>query len=144
VFIVDYKQRVFMDCYDIVYIKGNPSSGTPLQHKQINTSIIELIKHHHYITIESEHKNLSSFIVPKARVYIGFSRGSRYLKKLDNLSLKISIGGVRSTKVHLFKNFNDDILLGDMTKDSLDAHFIIHNDDKIKIRSLIDKFLHTL
>ena len=90
-FIVYYKQRVFMDSYEIVYFKGNPNSGTAEQHHKINSSIIELIKQYNYLVVESEHKNLAQVIIPKAKVYIGFSRGSRYLKKLDNKTLKISL-----------------------------------------------------
>jgi len=130
--------------YDIIYFKGNPNSGTKEQHQKINTSIIELIKQHNYLILESEHKNLSQVIIPKAKVYIGFSRGSRYLKKLDNSTLKISIGGVRSSQVHLFKNSGDNILIGDVSEDSLEAHFIIEDKDKIKIKSLIDNFLISL
>jgi hypothetical protein len=133
-----------MDYHDIVYIKGNPSSGTPLQHSKINNTIIDLIKQHNYVVIDSEHKNLSSFVIPEAIVYIGFSRGSRYLKKIDNNTLKISIGGVKSSKVHLFKNNEDHILLGNMGEASMNAHFIISNEDKITIKLLIDKFLIAL
>jgi len=133
-----------MASYDIIYFKGNPNSGTKEQHQKINTSIIELIKQHNYLILESEHKNLSQVIIPKAKVYIGFSRGSRYLKKLDNSTLKISIGGVRSSQVHLFKNSGDNILIGDVSEDSLEAHFIIEDKDKIKIKSLIDNFLISL
>jgi hypothetical protein len=133
-----------MNCYDVVYIQGNPNSGTPLQHHKINNSIIELIKQYKYIVIDSEHKNLSNVVIPQAKVYIGFSRGSRYLKKLDNTTLKISIGGVKGSKVHLFKNIKDNILLGDMTEDSMNAHFIISEQDKIKIKSLVNDFLITL
>jgi hypothetical protein len=130
-----------MDCHDIVYIKGNPSSGTVKQHTEINASIVDLIKEYDYIIIDSEHKNLSQVLIPKAKVYIGFSRGSRYLKKLDNSTLKISIGGVRGSQVHLFKNNGDNILLGDVSESSMHAHFIINEDDKIKIKFLIDNFL---
>jgi len=133
-----------MDSYEIIYFKGNPSSGTEQQHQQINTSIIELINKHNYLVLDSEHKNLSQVNIPKAKVYIGFSRGSRYLKKLDNTTLKISIGGVRSSQVHLFKNSGDNILLGDVSPNSLEAHFIIEDKDKIKIKSLIDNFLISL
>ena len=129
-----------MEDYQVIYFKGNPSSGTPQQHHEINTSIVELIKNYDYLVIDSENKNLSQ-ITPKAKVYIGFSRGSRYLKKLDNKTLKISIGGVKSSKVHLFKNSKDDILLGDISNSSLKAHFIIEDSHKIKIKSLIDDFL---
>jgi hypothetical protein len=130
-----------MSCYDIVYIKGNSSSGTPQQHDAINATIINLIKVYNYIIIDSEHKNLSQVVIPDAKIYIGFSRGSRYLKKLENSALKISIGGVRGSQIHLFKNNGDDILLGDISESSMKAHFIINEDDKIKIKSLIDNFL---
>jgi len=133
--------RFNMQQYDIIYFKGNPNSGTKEQHHQINTSIIEFIKEYNYLVLESEHKNLAQKIIPKAKVYIGFSRGSRYLKKLDNNSLKISIGGVMSSKVHLFKNPNDHILLGDVSDASLNAHFIIQEVDKLKIKALIKNFL---
>lgn len=130
-----------MPIYDIVYIKGNPSSGTPLLHEKINHSIIELIEEYKYITIDSEHKNLSNIQIPKAKIYIGFSRGSRYLKKLDSSSLKISIGGISGSKIHIFKNCKDNILLGDISISSMQAHFVISNEDKIKIKVLIDNFL---
>lgn len=129
-----------MTSYDIIYIKGNPSSGTLLQHEQMNSSIFELIKDYSYKVIDSEDKNLSCKI-PQAKVYIGFSRGSRYLKKLSNSFLKISIGGISGSKIHLFKNIDDDILLGDLSLPSLKAHFIISNEDKSKAKELIDSFL---
>lgn len=132
-----------MSHLDIVYIKGNPASGTALQHKQVDSSIYELIKAYKYETIDSEAKNLSNKVIPKAKVYIGFSRGSRYLKKLDNSSLKISIGGISGSKIHLFKNKDDNILLGDISDSSLEAHFIISNEDKNKIKILIDNYLKT-
>ncbi|PLY10017.1 MAG: hypothetical protein C0626_06985 [Arcobacter sp.] len=130
-----------MQNYDIVYIKGNPSSGTLLQHDQINNSVIELIKSYSYEVIDSQEKNLSGVKIPKAKVYIGFSRGSRYLNKLDKSSLKISIGGISGTNVHLFTNSEDKILLGDISDLSIQGHFIICDRDKIKIKSLIDSFL---
>lgn len=130
-----------MSNLDVLYIKGNPSSGTLLQHEQINNSVIELIKAHSYKVIESQEKNLSGVQIPKAKVYIGFSRGSRYLNKLDKSSLKISIGGISGNNVHLFTNSDDKILLGDISSLSLKGHFIICNKDKIKIKSLIDSFL---
>jgi len=133
-----------MKLYDIVYFKGNPSSGTQHQHQQINDTIIKLINTHNYLVLDSELKNLSQVTIPKSKIYIGFSRGSRYLKKLDNKALKISIGGVRSSQVHLFKNINDNILLGDVSEASLDAHFIIEDKDKIKIKELIEDFLDAL
>ena len=128
--------------YDIVYIKGNPSSGTLLQHEQINHNITELIKSYSYTIIDSEDKNLAGKKIPKAKVYIGFSRGSRYLKKLDSSSLKISIGGISGSKINLFKNSDDKILLGDISPSSLSAHFIIEDEDKLKIKALIQNFLN--
>ena len=130
-----------MNCYDIVYIKGNPSSGTTLQHQEINSTIVALIESYNYIIIESEHKNLSDFCIPNAKIYIGFSRGSRYLKKISSDKLKISIGGVTSSKVHRFTHENDKILQGDMSENSMQSHFTIIDSDKIKIKSLIDDFL---
>ena len=133
-----------MITYDIVYIKGNPLSGSVLQHNLINNSIFELIKKYSYNVIESNAKNLSGITLPKAKIYIGFSRGSRYFKKLDNNSLKISIGGISTSKIHLFKNKDDNILLGDISNSSMQAHFIISDDDKIKIKTLIDNHLNKL
>ena len=130
--------------YDIVYIKGNPLSGTPLQHESINKSIIELINEYSYTIIESNAKNLSGITLPKAKVYIGFSRGSRYLKKISNPSLKISIGGISGSRIHLFKNDEDNIVLGDISTSSLEAHFIILDEDKKKIKLLIDNHLNKL
>ncbi len=126
---------------DIVYIKGNPSSGTFLQHEQIDNSIIELINSYSYTIIDSEQKNLSGFQLPKAKVYIGFSRGSRYLKKLDDSSLKISIGGISGSRIYLFKNSEDNILIGDISNLSMNAHFIISEEDKIKIKALLESKL---
>jgi hypothetical protein len=130
-----------MSSYDIVYIKGNPSSGTLFQHEQMNSSVLELIKDYTYTIIDSEDKNLSGKKIPEAKVYIGFSRGSRYLKKLPSTPLKISIGGIKGSKVHLFKNDGDHILLGDISISSLESHFIISKEDKIKIKELIADFL---
>lgn len=127
--------------YDVIYIKGNPSSGTPFLHERMNCSITEIIEQYNYIIIDSEHKNLSQVQIPKSRVYIGFSRGSRYLKKLDSYSLKISVGGISGSKIHLFRDAGDKILLGDISETSIQAHFLLSDDSKIKIKVLIDDFL---
>jgi len=126
---------------DIVYIKGNPASGTLLQHQEMNACVYELIKEYKYEIIDSEAKNLSKKIIPKAKVYIGFSRGSRYLNKLDSNCLKISIGGISGSKVHLFKNIDDHILLGDISASSLKAHFIISNMDKLSIKTILKEYI---
>jgi hypothetical protein len=133
-----------MSQHDIVYFKGNPNSGTSLQHDKINQTIINLINKYNYTIMDSEQTNISKIAIPKAKVYIGFSRGSRYLKKLPSQSLKISIGGVSSSQVHLFKNDGDEILLGNISEDSLEAHFIITDEDQVKIKSLIDNFFINL
>ena len=130
-----------MSVVDIVYIKGNPVSGTPEGHKQMNDNITDLISKYSYTIIDSDAKNLSGIKIPKAKVYIGFSRGSRYLKKLDNTALKMSIGGISGSKIHLFKNDKDNILKGDISSSSMDAHFIITPDDKHKIKSLLNDYL---
>lgn len=131
-----------MSLYDIVYIKGNPASGTLLQHEEINLCVFNLIKEYSHKIIESDAKNLSGVKIPEARVYIGFSRGSRYLKKLSSNSLKISIGGIKGSKVHLFKNKEDHILLGDISTSSLCAHFVVSTNDQIKIKELLASFLN--
>ncbi|NQY25379.1 MAG: hypothetical protein HRT41_15265 [Campylobacteraceae bacterium] len=129
-----------MSTYDIVYFKGNPSSGTPLQHQHINNEILEIIQPYSYAVLDSFDKNLSNIEHPKARVYIGFSRGSRYLSKLPSNTLRISIGGIRGNGIHLFKNKDDKIVKGDISESSLNAHFIIKQKDKINLKKLIENF----
>jgi hypothetical protein len=126
--------------YDVVYIKGNQSSGLAIQHKKINNSILSLLGSYTYTTIDSNMTN-KNFNIPSAKVYIGFSRGSRYLKKLDKKSLKLSIGGISGSGINTFINIDDKILEGDISVDSMNAHFIILEVDKIKIKKLIDDFL---
>jgi hypothetical protein len=82
-----------------------------------------------------------NFEIPSAKVYIGFSRGSRYLKKLPKSSLLLSIGGISGSGINSFINPDDKILKGDISEDSMNAHFIILESDKIKIKKLIDDFL---
>ncbi|MGB3750925.1 MAG: hypothetical protein WA945_05110 [Arcobacteraceae bacterium] len=130
--------------YDIIYFKGNPNSGSYEQHTSINTSIISLIDNYNYVVLDSEAKNLSGINIAQAKIYIGFSRGSRYLKKLPQDRLKISIGGVKSSKTHLFKNSKDEILLGNISESSLGAHFIIEEQHQIEIKSLINDFMINL
>jgi len=128
--------------YDIVYIKGNPKSGTKEQHEFINKTIIKLISSYKHMLIESDMKNKDCVdVLPKAKVYIGFSRGSRYLKKLSKNVLKISIGGVGGAHINHFLNKEDKILDGDISEDSLSAHFIIQEKDKTKIKKLLDEYL---
>ena len=128
--------------YDVVYIKGNPNSGLKLQHKQIDECIVKLIDMYSYKIIESEENNNKNIdAIPKAKVYIGFSRGSRYLKKLNKNSLKISIGGINGPQINQFVNKDDKILLGDISFESMKAHFIIEKNDQEKIKHLIREFL---
>jgi len=128
--------------YEIVYIKGNPNSGTPFLHEQIDKTIVDLIKNYNYKIISSDEKSIKSInTLPSARVYIGFSRGSRYLKKLSKNTLKISIGGIKGPGVHQFIHDEDKILLGDISKESLDAHFLILEKHLNQIQILIDNFL---
>lgn len=130
--------------YDIIYFKGNPNSGTLAQHDFINNTIISLIENYTYLVLDSQLKNPLDINISGAKIYIGFSRGSRYLKKLPHNKLKISIGGVKSSKTHLFKNSLDEILLGNISDSSLDAHFIIEEHHKIEIKSLINDFMRNL
>ena len=107
-----------MNLYDIVYIKGNPNSGSKELHSKINEEIINLISTYNYKVISSEHKNIDFFkCLPKAKVYIGFSRGSRYLKKMPKEVLKISIGGIKGSQINQFLNKKDKILEGDISND---------------------------
>lgn len=127
-----------MNLYDIVYIKGNPNSGSKEQHEQIDAEIVNLISSYNYKIISSEQKNIDFFKhLPKAIVYIGFSRGSRYLKKLPTSSLKISIGGIKGANIYQFLNDGDEILKGDLSLESMKAHFIIKEEDKNLIKNLI-------
>ena len=119
------------DC-DVVYIKGNPNSGTKINHEHINAAIIDFIKNYSYNIICSDEKNIKFMKeIPKARVYIGFSRGSRYLSKLDKDALKISIGGLKGSGIFQFINKNDKILTGDISKASMEAHFLITQEDNL-------------
>lgn len=128
--------------YDVVYIKGNPNSGSIEQHAQMNESILDLLTPFSHISVESELNN-HEFNLPKAKIYIGFSRGSRYLKKLNKDVLKLSIGGVAGRGIKLVLNKDDKILQGDISSSSMHAHFIILDEDKIKIKKLINDFLLT-
>mgnify|MGYP000511494786 CR=1 FL=1 len=128
--------------YDVVYIKGNPNSGTLVQHEQIDAAVMDLIKDYSYKIIESHEKNIKNLDhIPKSKIYIGFSRGSRYLNKLNKTTLKISIGGITGSGIHQFVHENDYILKGDISKESMNAHFLIAQEDKNKIHVLIRQFL---
>lgn len=132
-----------MSEYDIVYIKGNPNSGLMAQHEQIDKTILKLIELYSYKIIESSNSNKNHINqIPRAKVYIGFSRGSRYLKKLNKNSLKLSIGGISGSGINVFTNTDDKVLSGDISPDSMQAHFIILEEDKIKINLLISEFMH--
>lgn len=130
-----------MKTYDIIYFKGNPNSGSFEQHETINNEILKIISSYSFQILESNHKNLENIEQPKAKVYIGFSRGSRYLSKLSNKTLRISIGGINGSSINLFKNKDDHVVLGDMSEESLEAHFTIIKEDKEEIKKLIKDFL---
>jgi hypothetical protein len=127
------------DC-DIVYIKGNPNSGSSKQHNHINNIIKDMISKYSYKIISSNRSN-KEFCLPKAKVYIGFSRGSRYLKKLSTKCLKISIGGVCGSGIYSYINKKDKVQDGDMSEDSLSGHFEILKKDQSSILLSIDNFL---
>lgn len=128
--------------YEVVYIQGNPNSGSKEQHLQINECIKKLIDTYTYTIIESsENNNNKMKNIPLAKVYIGFSRGSRYLKKLNKQSLKISIGGINGSEINQFLNKKDLILSGDISAESMNAHFIIEDESQEKIKLLIAEFI---
>ena len=139
------KLVIYMYEYDIVYIKGNPKSGTSEQHENINKTIINLIREYQYKIIESDMRNKECLaVIPKAKVYIGFSRGSRYLNKLSKNVLKISIGGVSGAGIYQFVNVRDKILEGDISQESLSAHFNILQEEQESIKKLIDESLYAI
>lgn len=126
--------------YDIVYIKGNPFSGTLMQHDKINQTILSLFQLHTFKIVDSNMTN-KNFKIPSAKVYIGFSRGSRYLKKLPKSSLLISIGGISGSGIFTFINPDDEIIIGNISENSMNAHFVILEKNRIEIKNLIDSFL---
>ncbi|WP_419769956.1 MAG: hypothetical protein ACNI3C_11550 [Candidatus Marinarcus sp.] len=128
---------------DVVYIQGNPKSGLLQQHLDMEASIIQLIDCYSYKIIDSMQNNRYEMkSIPEARVYIGFSRGSRYLNKLHKNRLKLSIGGIKGKGINHFIHTDDKIHLGDLSLKSLDAHFKIEQSDKIKIELLLKTFLN--
>ncbi|MCK5110043.1 MAG: hypothetical protein KAQ94_00890 [Arcobacteraceae bacterium] len=129
-------------CCDIVYIKGNPNSGSIEQHKLIDKSILKLIEDYTYKVICSNESNKNYLNkIPKAKIYIGFSRGSRYLKKLSNNVLKLSIGGISGSGISLFVNEEDKVLSGDISISSMEAHFTIKEKDNDTIKVLISSYI---
>ena len=132
-----------MSDYEIVYIKGNPNIGSKIQHENINKTIFEFIKNYSYKIIDSDFTCKESIdIIPKAVVYIAFSRGSRYLKRLPSSPMKISIAGLSASNVRRFINVNDKVQEGDLSSESLASHFIIEKEHQYKINTLIRKFLN--
>ena len=56
--------------YDVVYIQGNPCSGSREQHIQINNCIKELIDRYNYTIIESDENNNSKKNVDHPLVFM--------------------------------------------------------------------------
>jgi len=107
---------------DIVYINGNYKYGTASMHSSIRESILSELSEFNIEIIESDDINM---VLPKAKVYIGFSRGTRYMKKLPEESLKICLGGKKCNENN-YINTHDRTFKGVLSRLSLDSHFTIN------------------
>lgn len=103
----------------IVFFKGNPNYGE-IANEKMTSDIVNIIKKftYDYEVLESATTDL---VIPKADVYIGFSRGTRYLGRCDNI--KISIAGITGKGITLIKNKDDNVKNGDFSEISLGSHF---------------------
>lgn len=110
---------------EVLFIKGNGKYNEKLNNELTNT-VIDLVKtkHSKLTVIDSDRLE-----VPKiqADIYIGFSRGTRYFKKLKQLypnAKFISIGGIGCLGCINIKNNNDNLKYGEnFTINDLLPHF---------------------
>jgi len=123
--------------YDIVYIEGNKKYLSKEDHNELKNAIISMFPNYNVKVIQSNSVNTDH--IPKAKVYIGFSQGTRYFKKLNDNSLKISIGGISGPDIIYLKNPKDNVRKKDFSDESLKAHFTLT--DKMK-RTLKSKVLN--
>jgi len=115
--------------YDIVYIEGNKKYLTREDHDKLKNNILSMFPNYSIKVIQSNSVNMSH--IPKSKVYIGFSQGTRYLKKLNGDFLKISIGGISGQDILYLKNPKDNVKKKDFSEESLKAHFTLT--DKIRM-----------
>lgn len=109
--------------YDVVFIEGNKKYLTIERHNELKEKILSLFKN--FNTSSTNSDTISFDHVPKSKVYIGFSQGTRYFKKMDNDALKISIGGLTGRDILFYKNKDDHAYKGDHSDASLESHFTL-------------------
>ena len=115
----------------LVFIKGNPNYGTPQMHQDIENVFKKIAKDLSidFISIDSDSSSVPFKLeLIKDAVYVGFSRGTRYFKKIKGT--KIGIGSNKGT--YSFVNPDDKTANGDISDESLQAHFKVNNIKKIK------------
>ncbi len=121
--------------YDIIFIEGNKKYLKEEDHKNLREKILKGFSNKKILILQSEDKNL---IIPTAKVYIGFSRGTSYFPKLQSRDgFKLSIGGASGKYALLLKNPKDKTSKRDESKESMTAHFTITP----KMKSTIDKYI---
>jgi len=125
--------------YDIVFIEGNKDYLTPFRHNVLKNEILDLFKKYKVTYCSSDTIDFDH--VPKAKVYIGFSQGTRYFKKMGDDSLKISIGGITGKNILFYKNKDDNARKGDHSKKSLESHFTLTDKTKNSIKKNTEKYL---
>jgi len=128
--------------YDIVFIEGNKKYLTKDRHDKIKKDILDLFPNLNTYSIESD--NIDTNHIPKSKVYIGFSQGTRYFKKMEeknSKSLKISLGGITGRDIIYFKNVDDNARKGDYSYKSLNSHFTITESTKKSILKVVSKYI---
>jgi len=127
----------------VLFIKGNPKYWIKGKSEEFYNKIKKIIIDEGYKYIESE-SNVDVSKLPAADIYIGFSRGNGYFCKSLKTKLKIAIGGNpnKRKKCHfiLVNNPDDKTFTGDLSKDSLSAHWTLTSDQENRIRKILDKF----
>jgi hypothetical protein len=122
--------------YDIVFIEGNKKYLTDKDHDRLRNKVLSGLDYN----IKVVQSDDASAELPKAKVYIGFSQGTRYMRRIE-APLKISIGGIGAKDVITLKNPNDKVRQGDTSKESLEAHFTVTDQMKRTIDKYVKKAL---
>ena len=128
-----------MSLYDVVFIEGNKKYPTLFRHNALRNEIMNMFTNFKTTYVNSDSVDFDH--VPESKVYIGFSQGTRYFKKMDNDSLKISIGGITGKGILFYKNKEDNARKGDYSKESLESHFTITDSTKKSIEKNVLKYL---
>ena len=117
----------------VVFFKGNPNYGK-MDNAKMTRKILQTISS---ITkdIKVFPSNNPTLEIPDADVYIGFSRGTRYLKQCKGK--KISIGGITGKEINYIKNKDDNVKSGDISGKSLSAHFELNDSMQKQLIKLI-------